>query len=83
MEFSFLISIPAILGATALKFVEDYAAISSGNLSFETVATGTIVSFLVGIVALKVLIGTSRKRKLKYFAVYCYILAVFVLVYLL
>jgi len=83
VEFSFLISIPAIAGAAILKFVQDFGAIGSGNLSFEAVAIGMIVSFLVGIIALRVLIKASRRRKLKYFAAYCYILAFFVLVYLL
>jgi undecaprenyl-diphosphatase len=83
VEFSFLISIPAILGAALLKFIEDYAVIGSGNLSFEALAAGMILSFLVGIVALKMLIRTSRRRRLKYFAAYCYILAIFVYVYLL
>ena len=83
LEFSFLISVPAIMGAAVLKFLEDFQALGAGNLSFASVTTGMIVSFLVGIIALRVLITASRRRRLKYFAVYCYILAFFVFVYLL
>jgi undecaprenyl-diphosphatase len=83
VEFSLLISVPAIIGAAVLKFVQDFASIGSGNLSFAAFAVGMIVSFLVGIIALRVLIMASRRRRLKYFATYCYILAFFVLVYLL
>ena len=83
MEFSILISVPAVMGAAVLKFIEDFAALSGQNLSFAALAIGTIVSFLVGIIALKLLITASRRRRLKYFAAYCYILAFFVFVYLL
>jgi undecaprenyl-diphosphatase len=83
VEFSLLISVPAVMGAAALKFIEDFAALSGQNLSFAALAIGTIVSFLVGIIALKLLITASRRRRLKYFAAYCYILAFFVFVYLL
>ena len=83
VEFSFLIAIPAILGATAIQLVKDFAEISSGSLPLNSVVTGSVVAALVGILALKLLIKTSRTAKLRFFAFYCYILACFVLVYLL
>ncbi len=81
VEFSFLIAIPAILGATALQSVKDFAQISSGSLPIGSVITGSVVAALTGILALKLLIKTSRTANLKYFAFYCYFLACFVLVY--
>jgi len=83
VEFSFLIAIPAILGATAVQLIEDFAQISSGSLQIGPVLVGTAAAALTGILALKLLIKTSRTANLKYFAFYCYILACFVLVYLL
>lgn len=83
VEFSFLIAIPAILGAAAIQLVKDFEVLSSGNLPISSVLTGSVVAGLVGIIALKLLIKTSRGAKLKYFAFYCYILAGFVLVYFL
>ncbi len=83
VEFSFLIAIPAILGATAIQLVKDFAEISSGSLPLNSVVTGSVVAALVGILALKLLIKTSRTANLRFFAFYCYILAGFVLLYLL
>jgi len=83
VEFSFLIAIPAILGATAIQLVKDFAEIRSGSLPLNSVVTGSVIAALVGILALKLLIKTSRTAKLRFFAFYCYILACFVLVYLL
>ena len=81
VEFSFLIAIPAILGATVVQSVRDFAQISSGSLPIGSVVIGSVAAALTGILALKLLIKTSRTANLKYFAFYCYILACFVLVY--
>jgi undecaprenyl-diphosphatase len=83
VEFSFLIAVPAILGATAVQLIKDFDQISSGNLPIGPVLFGTVAAAITGILALKLLIKTSRTANLKYFAFYCYILACFVLVYLL
>ncbi len=83
IEFSFLIAIPAILGATAVQLIQDFDKLSSGTLPIVSVVIGSVVAALTGILALKLLIKTSRTANLKYFAFYCYILACFVFVYLL
>ncbi len=83
VEFSFLIAIPAILGATAVQLVKDFAEISSGSLPLVSIVVGSVVAALVGILSLKLLMRICRTANLKFFAFYCYILACFVLVYLL
>lgn len=83
VEFSFLIAIPAILGAAAIKLVRDFGEISSGSLSLGSLVTGSVIAALVGILALKLLIKASRSANLKFFAFYCYLLACLVLIYLL
>jgi len=83
VEFSFLIAIPAILGAAVIQLVKYFAEINSGSLPLSSVVTGSVVAALVGILALKLLIKTSRTANLRFFAFYCYILAGFVLLYLL
>ena len=79
VEFSFLLAIPAIVGATAVQLVKDFAEFGSGSLPVSSVVTGSAVAALVGILALKLLIKTSRSANLKFFAFYCYILACFLL----
>ena len=83
VEFSFLIAIPAILGGAAVKFVENYGQIGSAELPVSSLVVGAAAAFVVGIFALRLLIKTARAANLKFFAFYCYILAGFVLVYIL
>jgi undecaprenyl-diphosphatase len=83
VEFSFLIAIPAILGAAAIELVGHSGEISSGGLPISSLLTGSIVAAFVGALALKLLIKVVGTAKLRFFGFYCYILACFVLVYLL
>jgi undecaprenyl-diphosphatase len=81
IEFSFLIAIPAILGATAVQLIQDFNKLSSGTLPIGSVIIGLITAAFVGVLSLKVLIRASRGAQLKYFAFYCYVLACFAFVY--
>jgi len=81
VEFSFLIAIPAILGATVIEAVQDWGRISPGGLPVASGVVGAAAAAVVGGLALKLLIKTVRGAKLKYFAIYCYILAGLVLIY--
>ncbi len=83
VEFSFLLAIPAILGAAAIQLAGDFGKLGSSSLPISCVLTGSIVAAVVGVLALKVLIMASRTAKLKFFAFYCYVLSFFLLVYLL
>ncbi len=83
VEFSFLIAIPAILGATLVESIKDFELLSSGHLPISAMIIGAAAAALVGIAALRLLIKTSRTSKLKYFAVYCYLLAGFVFIFIL
>ena len=82
VEFSFLLAIPAIMGAAAVESIKNFSVLSSGDLSIGMVLAGSITAALTGIIALKILMKTARKAELKLFAFYCYVLAGFVLLYL-
>jgi undecaprenyl-diphosphatase len=74
VTFSFLLAIPAILGATVLTckdLWEDYRAGVPLDFSIPELIIGALVSFLVGIVALRWLIGWSRQDRLQWFAWWC------------
>jgi len=74
-RFSFLLSIPAILGAVVLQ-------LKDGNFSsvgLFPLFCGFVASALVGLLALKVLMGMVRKGHLSYFAPYCWVLGLLVL----
>jgi undecaprenyl-diphosphatase len=74
VTFSFLLAIPAILGATVLTLHElwqnSQAAVPIGHTPAELIL-GAIISFVVGIAALKWLIGWSRLDRLHWFAWWC------------
>jgi len=68
-RFSFLLSIPAIIGATILKF--DITKIT--EIGFIPFFAGIFVSFLVGLIALKITMNMLKKGNLYYFSPYCFL----------
>jgi len=80
VTFSFLLAIPAILGATVLTCKDLWEAYSAGipiGFSVPQLAIGALISFGVGILALKWLIGWSRQDRLHWFAWWCIPLGIF------
>lgn len=74
-EFSFLLSIPAIAGATILQFVK-HGAVDSLDYSFYV--AGFIASFIFGILSITVLLRLLKTKQFKIFGVYCVILGIIV-----
>jgi undecaprenyl-diphosphatase len=74
ITFSFLIAIPAIIGAFVME---------SGNLSFEnplTLIIGSLASLVVGYFSLKFIIKIIEKGKWHYFAYYCVLLGIIIII---
>ena len=76
-RFSFLLSIPAILGAVLLK-LKDVVSIS---VDITAVVVGTLTSFLVGYIALRVLLAMLDRGKFSGFSYYCFALGIGVLIF--
>ncbi len=74
-RFSFLLSIPAILGAVLLQLKDG----TLSGVGLIPLLCGFIASALVGLLALKVLMGMVRKGHLFYFAPYCWAVGLLVL----
>ena len=69
-DFSFLMSLPVILGAAALKTLE---LMETGmTIGLVPLVVGTVVAYGVGIWAIGVVIDFVQRGNLKYFAFYCY-----------
>ena len=79
-EFSFLLSIPAILGAFVLQ-LKDLGEMSS-TVGLAPVVAGCIAAFVAGIFALAVLMKIIRKGKLEWFAAYLIPLGILGLLFL-
>ena len=76
-RFSFLLSIPAIIGAVALQF--DMEAIA--RVGVVPLILGFTSSVLVGFMALKVLMGIVKKGHFYYFAPYCWVVGIFTVIF--
>ena len=72
-QFSFLIAVPPILGATLLELIDvtRLPAEQLTNLPVAALVCGGVTSMLVGVVALRVLLGVVQRGKLHYFSAYC------------
>jgi len=73
-DFSFLMLLPVVLGATVLKTGDFLAATSSEAFSnaLGPFIMGTIIAFISGIVAIKIVLGFVREGRLHFFAFYCF-----------
>lgn len=69
-RFSFLLSVPAVLGAALLAF-KDFS--TDIPLSLPSVAVGMIVAVVFGLLAIHYLIKLLNSNKLYIFAIYCVI----------
>lgn len=70
--FSFLLAVPAVGGAVLLETI-DMVRGKSGGLAIGQLLFGAIISFVVGLTALRFLIRIVTQRKLHWFAYYCLI----------
>lgn len=78
-RFSFLVSIPAVLGATLWE-VKNISFALKGD--FKNLVVGFIFSFLSGILSLGLLKIILRKAKLYYFGYYCIFVAIVTLLFI-
>jgi undecaprenyl-diphosphatase len=81
--FSFLIAIPAIGGAALLDMVKWLKPSQTTDMAipWPTLLVGMIVSFVVGIVALRLLIRLISRQQLHWFGYYCMTMGICVLVW--
>ena len=74
-NFSFLISIPIIIGSALFESLAlDKTAL---NIDFAPILVGALFAFLSGYIALRILIKVIKKSKLHYFAIYTFALTIF------
>ncbi len=81
-RFSFLLSVPAILGATAVELMSHREVLDSGSLGFWGPAIlGAAVAALTGYVALRLVIRMVSSKVFDRFAWYCLPLGLIVLLW--
>lgn len=80
-EFSFLLSIPAILGATLLK-LPDFISLMGRSNVVENYLAGALVSAVTGYLSIAVLLRIISKGKFFYFGLYCAAIGILGIIYL-
>jgi undecaprenyl-diphosphatase len=71
-NFSFLMLLPVVLGATVLKTL-DLIEVGSVSVSLTSLALGTVAAYVSGLWAIRAMLGFVRRGKLQYFAYYCFL----------
>lgn len=81
-EFTFILAIPAMLGASLLE-LKDFldAGIVMGGNEIAILLAGIIVAFVVSIIVIKFLMGYIKKHDFKVFGWYRIVLGIIVLLY--
>ena len=80
VKYSFIMSIPAILGALVLELLDFSPEMLSGSDMVNYLA-GTLVSAVVGYVCIKTMLVIVRGKKFKYFAYYCFAMGAFAVLF--
>lgn len=75
VKYSFIMSIPAILGAAVLE-VKDIGAVEIPPTEILYYAVGMVVAAVVGFICMKTLLVIVRKKKFTYFAIYCLLMGI-------
>lgn len=78
-RYSFLLSVPAIMGAELLEIVKNGFSVEMFSIE---VITGTIVSFITGYFVLKYFMIIIKKGKFYLFAPYCFLVGLSVIFFI-
>ncbi len=81
IKYSFIMSIPAILGACVLDLKDLFApgnAIGKTQLTYYGI--GAVVAGVVGYVCIKTLLVLFNNKKMKYFSYYCFLMGIVAIV---
>lgn len=84
-EYSFLLSIPVIIGGFAIELIKLVKGGGVGN-AFATISPLSLVfafvfTFLVAVLSLKLTLKLLKNNKFIYFSIYLFILSLFVIIY--
>lgn len=75
VKYSFIMSIPAILGAALLE-LKDLNGMTFASAEIVYYCVGTLIAGVSGYIAIKTMLLVVRKKKFKIFAIYCLIVGI-------
>lgn len=71
-NFSFLMSLPVIVGATGIQVFKLFDV--GFTTSLPAILIGTAIAYASGVVAIKIVLDFVRRGNLQYFAYYCFLI---------
>ena len=77
-RYSFLLSIPAIVGAALLNLKD---GLDDGDLSIKVSLVGAVTAAIVGYAALRALLQVVKKGGLHIFAPYCWLVGILAIIF--
>ena len=80
VKYSFIMSIPAVLGAVLLE-LKDFAAMSVTWPELRNYLIGTLFAAIVGFICIKTMLVLVRGKRFKYFSIYCFMAGLFAVVW--
>lgn len=80
VKYSFIMSIPAILGALVLELLDFSPEMLSAS-DAANYLVGTVIAGVVGYVCIKTMLVIVRGKKFKYFAYYCFAMGAFAVLF--
>lgn len=75
VKYSFIMSIPAVLGAVVLE-IKDAFSMNIEGLQMVNYGVGTVISAVVGYICIKTMLVIVKGKKFKYFAYYCFLIGI-------
>ncbi|MDD7402454.1 MAG: undecaprenyl-diphosphate phosphatase [Butyribacter sp.] len=70
VKYSFIMSIPAVLGAVVLE-IKDVGKLALSGQDIISCATATIIAAVVGYISICFMMQFIKNKKYRYFAIYC------------
>ncbi len=75
VKYSFIMSIPAVLGAMVLE-LKDFAKLDLTGNEIVYYIVGMLIAGVIGYICIKTMLVVVRKKKFKWFAVYCLLIGI-------
>ena len=79
-KFSFLLSVPAIIGALGLTLYEQHEVLVLAGVGWTEILVGVAVSMVIGYFAVNLLRKIIANKKFYFFAFYCWLLSIVLIV---
>lgn len=75
VKYSFIMSIPAVLGAAVLE-LKDLDITSTANTDLVNYLVGMVVAAIVGYICIKTMLVIVRQKKFMFFSIYCFAMGI-------